>query len=195
MRRLKAIVIACFLVSVVAGCGPSFTEAMKKGEDIPAGKVVIVGKVLLDPPFETVGKKKIDDEPLNMLLGLTFELNDKINQGEGIDPDINETFFFPLPPGKRYIRVGQVMKVVGHNVAGGRPIYEVLRMNKNIKLDIPRKAKIVYIGTIVYHHDGTRMMSVSVRDEYDNAVREAGKMKLPGVKSGDIVKKLAFVVK
>jgi hypothetical protein len=154
MKRSKAIVFAFFLLSVVVvGCGPSYTEAIKKGEDVPAGKVVVVGKVLLEPPFETTGRKKLDDPPLDIMMGLSFELDDRINQDELIDPNINETFFFPLPPGRRYIRLGQAMKVVGHNIADGRPIYEVLRMHKNIKLDIPQKAKVVYIGTIIYHHD------------------------------------------
>lgn len=203
--RWKAVFIPVILFLVVAGgCGPSFTEGLKKGEEIPSGKVIAVGKIVLEPAFETIGKKKVDDDPLEMQIGLTFDLSKQIKDDsmyipdEAISPVIKETFFFPLSSGIRYIRSGQVMKVVGHHINGpsaGSPIYEVLRIYKNIKLDIPGKARIVYIGTIVYHHDGKRGTSVSVRDEYENAVREVAAMKIAGVKSSDMVKRLAVVVK
>jgi hypothetical protein len=204
--RRKAIFISflLLLMVVVAGCGPSFTEALKKGEDIPAGKVLAVGKIVLEPPFETMGKKKADDDPLEIQVGLTFDRSEQIKEGalyspnEAISPAVNETFFFPLPQGTRYIRSGQVLKVIGHHINGpaaGTPIYEVLRLYKDVKLEIPGKAQVVYIGTIVYHHDGKRATSVSVRDEYENAVRELTKMKIAGLKGNGMVKKLAVVAK
>jgi hypothetical protein len=196
--------VLLLLVVIAAGCGPSFTEALKKGESIPEGKILVVGRIAIEPSFETSGQKKADDDPLQIQVGLTFDLSVQVKEGalyspnEAFSPVVNETFFFPLPQGNRYIRSGQVMKVIGYHINGparGTPIYEVLRMYKNIKLEIPGKAQIVYIGTIVYHHDGKRVTSVSVRDEYDSAVRELGKMKISGLKGNGMVKKLAMVVK
>lgn len=203
-KKAGFVSILLFIMVVVAGCGPSFTETLKKGDNIPAGKVLAVGRIVLEPSFETMGKRKVDDNPQEIQVGLTFDLSEQIKEGalyspnEAISPVVNETFFFPLPQGTRYIRTGQVMKVIGHHISGpaaGMPLYEVLRLYKNIKLEIPGKAPVVYIGTIVYHHDGKRATSVSVRDEYENAVRELAKKKIAGIKSNDMVKKLAVVVK
>ncbi len=189
--------------TIFAGCGPSFTEALKQGDEVPDGTVLVVGKIVLEPSFEKMGKKKVDDEPLEIQVGMTADLSEQIKEGamymptEAISPVINETFFFPMPAGVRYIRSGQVMKVVAHHINGpaaGSPIYEVLRVYKNIKLDVPGKAQAVYIGTIVYRHDGKRTTSVSVRDEYTSAARDLAKMKINGVK-GAMTKKLAAVVK
>jgi hypothetical protein len=194
-------VFICFAIAI--GCGPSFTEALKKGEELPVGKVLVVGKVVLEPSFETMGKKKVDEEPLDIQIGLTADLSKQVKEGEiylpdeAIAPVLGEAFFFPLSSGGRYIRSGQIMKVVGHHINGpaaGSPIYEVLRVYRNIRLDIPDKARVVYIGTIVYRHDGKRATSVSVRDDYDSAARELAKMKLSGFKGG-MTKKLAAVVK
>ncbi len=189
--------------TIFAGCGPSFTDALKQGDEVPDGTVLVVGKIVLEPSFEKMGKKKVDDEPLEIQVGMTADLSEQIKEGamymptEAISPVINETFFFPMPAGVRYIRSGQVMKVVAHHINGpaaGSPIYEVLRVYKNIKLDVPGKAQAVYIGTIVYRHDGKRTTSVSVRDEYTSAARDLAKMKINGVK-GAMTKKLAAVVK
>jgi len=191
-------------LAFIAGCGPSFTEALKKGETIPAGKVLMVGKIVLEPSFETTGKKKVDDAPVEILVGLTSDLSKELKEGdlytanEALAPVVNETYFLPLSQGAHYIRSGQAMKVVGHHINGpaaGSPIYEVLRFYKNIKLEIPGKAQVVYVGTIVCHHDGKRVTSVSVRDEYDNAARELAKMKLAGIKGGGMAKKLAVIMK
>ncbi len=203
MRRKATFVSTLLFVIVVAACGPSFTEALKKGDEVPAGTVIIVGKVVLEPSFETMGKKKVDDEPLDIQIGMTPDLSAQVKEGEiympaeAIAPVLNETFFFPVPAGVRFIRSGQVMKVVGHHINGpaaGQPIYEVLRVYRNIRLDVPGKAQAVYIGTIVYRHDGKRTTSVSIRDEYDSAARDLAKMKISGVKGG-MTKKLAAVVK
>lgn len=203
LRRIATFAGIIQMLMVLAGCGPAFTPALNKGDAIPAGTVLAVGKVVLEPAFETIGKRKVDDEPLEATLGLTFDLSREIKDGElysaseALSPAVNETFFFPLSPGTRYIRSAQVMKVVGHHISGpsaGMPTYEVLRMYKNIKLDIPATAQVVYIGTIIYRHDGKRLVSISVRDEYDNAVRDLGKMKISGAK-GAMVKKLALAVK
>lgn len=202
--RRPVFFVSLFFAVLAAGCGPSFTPALEPGFAIPEGKVLVVGKVVLSPPFDAIGKKKIDKEPFEILMGTTFDLSQQIEEGamyrvdEAIAPIIDSVFFFPLPPGVRYIRSGQIFKVIGHNMArpkAGQPIYEVLRVYRNIKVDAPANAKVVYIGTIVYQHDGKRTTSVTVRDEFDHAARELGKMKIPGLKSSDMVKKLAVVVK
>ena len=77
----------------------------------------------------------------------------------------------------------------------GQPFFEVLNLYRNIKLDVPANTMAVYIGTIVYKHDGKRAVSVSVQDEYDQAMRELSRMNVQGLKPGSVVKRLAVVVK
>ncbi len=181
----------------VAGCGPSFTPALNKGETIPQGKVLVIGKFIIDPP-----KTKPGEETLEIKVGMTFDLSQQIKEGslyspdEAIAPLLNEVFYFPLPAGARYIRTAQVMKVIGHQVAGpaaGMPLYDDLKLYRNIKLDIPANARAVYIGTIIYKHAGKRAVSVTVHDEYDQALLDLSRMKIPGIKSSDVVKKIAAV--
>ncbi len=201
MRNNIFLAVLC-CVMFIPGCGPSFTSALEPGNEVPAGKVLVIGKFAVDPPFESSGKKKKDDAPLDIQIGLTFDLSQTIKEGalyspdEAISPILYEVFFYPFPPGIRYIRTGQVLKVIGYHSGGpaaGKPLYEVLRAYKNIKLDVPSHAKAVYIGTIIYRHDGNRIVSVAVRDDYSQAMQEMAKMKVPGLKAGDVVKKLATV--
>ena len=63
----------------------------------------------------------------------------------------------------------------------------------DIKLEIPANAKVVYIGTVIIHHDHYNATSVSVRDEYSEAMQQLAAMKFNNVKRGDVVKSLATV--
>lgn len=200
----KALLVSLLCLFLLTACGPGFVPQLNPGDTVPPDKVLVIGSVVLDPPFEKVGKKKKDNEPLEIKLGMTYDLKQEIKEStlyvpdEAIAPVVGEIFFFPLPAGTRYIRTGQVMKVVGHHVAGpaaGTPVYEVLNLYKNIKLDVPEKARAVYIGTIVYRHDGQKLLSVSVLDDYARAVQALRSMKFPGIKQEDVVKRLAVVVK
>jgi hypothetical protein len=38
-------------------------------------------------------------------------------------------------------------------------------------------------------------VSVSIRDDYEQAMQEFAKMKVPGVKPGDVVKRIAVLMK
>lgn len=202
--KYNAPIVGLAFLFLLSACGPGFTPPLNPGDTVPPDKVLVIGSIVLDPPFDTVGKKKKDKEPLEIRLGLTYDLRQEIREGalysadEAIAPVVSEGFFFPLPAGSRYIRSGQVMKVVGHHVAGpaaGMPLYEVLTMYGNIKLDVPQNARAVYVGTIVYKHDGKKLLSVSVRDDHARAMQDLAGMKLAGVKPGDVVKRLAVVVK
>ncbi len=74
----------------------------------------------------------------------------------------------------------------------------------DVKIVVPAKAKAVYIGTIEYRHDlkntkpnkfGYPPKKVVVKDEYEKAIAELAAMKIPGISSKDVVKKLAVVIR
>jgi hypothetical protein len=193
------------MIGIAAGCGPSFTPALQKGEAVQSGKILVMGKIVIDPIWFT--KRDIEQqggEIPNILIGMTYDLSKEATEGklyypdEGINPFLSEFFYYPLSPGKRYIRSGMAFKVKGHHMAGmvaGQAYYDSLQFYRNIRFEVPPNAKAVYIGTIVYKHDGKHATEILVRDEYSEAVQELEKMRIPGIHAGDLKKRLADVVK
>jgi hypothetical protein len=187
------------LICIAATACGSFSPALNKGEQVPPGKVLVIGKFIIDPPwYLNNDKTKTGEEQLNIMAAMTNDLSKKVKENTIYTADVNidatlyEVFYFPLPPGTKYIRNSQVMNPVGQRHSGA-VMFDVLKFYRNIKLDIPSRAKAVYVGTIVYKHDGKRMISVAVRDDYTEMLHDFAKMKIPGLKPADIVKKIAVV--
>ena len=196
--KFRTIVLSLVCVVFITGCG-SFTPELKKGAKIPPGMVLVIGKFVIDPPwYLNDAKPKPGEGKLSIMAGITNNLSTVVKEDKIYKTDINlhtplyDVFYYPLPHGTKYIRHTQVMKPIGAH-SSGATVFDVLKLYKNIKLNIPKKAKAVYIGTIVYKHDGERIRSVTVRDEYRKALRDLAKMKIPGLRSRDVVKKLAKV--
>lgn len=198
----RSIFLSLVCVVFITGCG-SFSPALKRGEEIPPGMVLVIGKFVIDPPwYMNDTKPKPGEEKLNIMAGITNDLSIVVKENKIYKTDINistplyDVFYYPFPPGTKYIRHAQVMKPIGAHTSGairGATVFKVLKLYRNIKLDVPERAKAVYIGTIVYRHDGKRLRSVAVRDEYRQALRDLAEMKIPGLRNRDVVKKLAVV--
>jgi hypothetical protein len=182
------------LLSLILGCG-SFVEPLVKNGAVPEGKVLLIGKVNVSPHFGKVPEGERDD----IMMSINDDLNRSVNSiDDAIDPDVGKVFYFPLSPGTKYIRVGQVMVPNGgHTLSRGyaRQTYDVLRMLRNIKITIPAKARAVYIGTITYKHNGEKATEVTVRDEQEEAMQALSKMHFRSLGPKDVVKKLAVVLK
>ncbi len=193
---MKKLVMCClvFLLPAFTGCG-SFVEPLLKNESVPAGKVLLIGKVNVSPHFGNVPEGERDD----IMMSMNDDLSRSVNSiDEAIDPDIGKVFYFPVSPGNKFFRVGQVMVPNGgHTLSRGyaRQTYDVLRMLRNIKLTIPPNARAVYIGTITYKHNGEKSTEVTVRDEQEEAMKALAKMHFRGLSPKDVVKKLAVVLK
>lgn len=198
--RSSVLFLACLVF--LAGCG-SFTPPLQMGQEVPAGKVLVIGKFMIDPPWYLRGKKpEPGEKPENMqniMVAMTRDLSKELTEKTFFKADMNlditlyESFYYAIPPGTMYIRKSQVMRPLRWTNAMGATMFDVLIFMRNVKLDIPANAKAVYIGTILYKHDGKRMLSVSVQDEYGQMLRDLPSMKIPGLKSGDVVKKLAVI--
>ncbi len=61
-------------------------------------------------------------------------------------------------------------------------------------LHIPDNVKAVYIGSIVFRHDGKRTTGVQVRDNFKQATKDLAAINIDGISSKDVVKKLARIV-
>jgi hypothetical protein len=191
MKKI-ALCILAVLVFLFPGCG-SFVEPLLKGDAVPEGKVLIIGKVIVSPHYGRV----IKDERDFIMMSMNDDLNRSVNSiDDAIDPDLGKVFYFPVSVGTKYFRVGQIMIPNGSRigVGGSRTTYDVLRMLRNIKVTIPAKARAVYIGTITYKHNGEKATEVTVRDEQEEAMQALAKMHFRSLAPKDVVKKLAVVL-
>lgn len=180
------------LVLLFPGCG-SFVQPLLKGEAVPEGKVLMIGKVNVSPHFGKATKEEWD----YIMMSMNDDLGRSVNSiDEAIDPAIGKVFFFPVSPGAKFFRVAQIMIPSGSRagVGGPRTTYDVLRMLRNIKVTIPAKARAVYIGTITYKHNGEKATEVTVRDEQEEAMEALAKMGFRSVAPKDVVKKPAVVL-
>ena len=213
MTKLLMTKLVCLLV--VAGCAP-FNGSLKEGEALPDGKVLLVGAIALDPPVEQGRLVSIDVRGASrgvIRFALTNDLSKKVDPGTTIPISPDEVLLMklkglsciPLQPGTRYIRMGMldkssryyILAPPGPNgISTGFKGVDVtsLHLVRDLKIDIPDNVKVVYIGTIIFRHDGKRATGVQVRDDFKQAAKELAAMNISGVSSGDVVKKLAQVV-
>jgi hypothetical protein len=214
----RVVHVASFLAAVVtalaiAGCAP-FLGSLKEGEAVPDGKVVLVGAVALDPPLEQGTLVSYDVRGASrgiIRFGVTNELKGKVDLQAFPPISSDEVFlmnmkglsFIPLQAGTRYLRLGIMdhsshysVPVVINGTPGFRGVdVKSLYLVKDIKVDVPRDAKAVYIGTLVFKHDGKQATSVQVRDEFKQAAADLAAKHIPGLTAKDMVRKLAQVVK
>lgn len=214
MKRLFLVMtLLCSLVS--SGCAP-FRSSLKEGESLPSGKVLLIGAVALDPPVEQgdfVHHDVMGASKGVMRVALTRDLSQKVDVNslaslsieEALLMKMKESSFIPLQPGVRYIRLGIVdlssrasrltMPAGPSGSAGFKGIdVSSLYLVRDLKLDLPEGVKAVYVGTIIFKHDGTKATGVKVRDDFKQALKELAAMKIDGLSSKDVVKKLAHVV-
>ncbi len=213
MTKFLISMLGCLFV--VAGCAP-FCGSLKEGEALPEGKVLLIGAVVLDPPVEQGRFVNIDVWGASrgvIRFALTNDLSKKVDprSPNPISPDevllmkLKGLSCIPMQPGTRYLREGMldkssrcsILAPPGPNgVSTGFKGIDVssLRLVGDLKIDIPDNVKAVYIGTIVFRHDGKRTTGLRVRDDFKQATKELAANKIPGISSKDVVKKLARVV-
>lgn len=223
MQRTN-LIFALMYLAMAAACSAPFHPALEKGEAVPPGTVLVIGKITVEPMVEQgniavqaargthVGIIKMnfgDDaaQPIDRDAMVPF------SSTEQMDWSFTKTSFIPLLPGTRYARLGTLMldsRRYTYGVSqGGSPApggvdITYLMLYGDVKIAVPNNAKAVYIGTLVYQHDlknskpnrfGYPSKRVVVRDEYDRAMADLAAMKIPGITQKDVVKQLAVVVR
>ena len=214
VARLLVAVLGCLLF--VSGCAP-IHASLKEGEPLPEGKVLLVGAIVLDPPVDQGELINYDVRGMSrgvIRFAMTKDLSKKVDMQAmlPISPEeillmnLKGVSFVPLQSGTLYIRMG-IMDVssrastltmpTGPGGSAGFKGIDVssLYLVRDLKIEIPAKAKAVYIGTIVFKHDGAKATGVQVRDDFKQAVTELTAKNIPGIKPKDVVKKLAQVVR
>lgn len=213
LMKMNRFIVAMLAVFVFSGCAP-FQHSLKDGEALPDGKVLLVGAVALDPPLEQGEMVHYDVRGASrgvIRFGVTKDLSQKVDMkamnplssDEVLIMNLKGISCIPLNPGTRYLRLG-IMDESSHAsipvVINGRPGFrgidvQSLYLIKDIKLDLPSNAKAVYIGTLVFQHDGKQATGVRVRDDFKQATKDLAAKQIPGLTSKEMVRKLAQVVK
>lgn len=223
MRKVF-IVVATFVFLTACALLVSFSDSMKTGDSVPSGKVLLIGRMTVDPMIKQgnvvltaprgthKGVIKMNfsdnaDKPLDRDALVPF------GPGEMMDFSFTKTSFIPLKPGVRFARMGTLVldseTGFAPQLGSATPRATGVEVNYlmcygDVKIDVPADAKAVYIGTIVYQHDfkntkknryGYPSKRVLVRDEYDAAMAELAGMKIPGITPKDVVKRLAVVIR
>lgn len=221
-RTIRIFALMC--LAAAAACSGTFHAALEKGEAVPPGTVLVIGRITVDPMVEQgniavqaargthtgIIKMNFGDDaaqPIDRDAMVPF------SSTEQMDWSFTKTSFIPLQPGTRYARIGTLMldsQRYTYGVSrGGSPgpggvDITYLMLYGDVKIVVPSKAKAVYIGTIVYQHDlkntkpnrfGYPSKRVLVRDEYDKAMADLAAMKIPGLAQKDVVKRLAEVIR
>lgn len=220
-RRTRFFVFICL---ALAACGATFHAALEKGEAVPPGTVLVIGRITVDPMVEqgdivVEAANGTHSGIIKMNFGNNAETpvdrNEIIpfNSTEQMDWSFTSNSFIPLPRGTRYARLGTLMldsrRYTSGVSRGGSPApggadITYLMLYGDVKIVVPQKAKAVYIGTIVYQHDlkntkpnrfGYPSKRVFVRDDYERAMAELDAMMIPGITRRDVEKHLAVVVR
>lgn len=222
----KAAIAGAGLVFLTAACVflVSFSESLDRGESVPGGKVLLIGKMTVDPMIKQgnvvlsaprgthKGVIKMNfsdnaDKPLDKDALVPF------GPGEMMDFSFTKTSFIPVKPGIRYARMGTLVleSETGYAARGESATpratgvdVDYLMCYGDVKVDVPQNVKAVYIGTVVYQHDlknakrnryGYPTRRVVVHDDYDQAMRELAAMNIPGIAPKDVARKLAVVIR
>lgn len=216
MTKTRFFMAALCCLLFVSGCAP-FRHSLQEGDSLPDGEVLLVGAVALDPPIEQGNMVHHDAMGASkgvMRVHLAKDLSQKVDVNSLMSLSIDDVLlmklkglsFISLKPGIRYVRLGivdissQGAIPVAPAGPGGAPGFrgidvQSLYLVRDLKLDIPEKAKAVYIGTIVFKHDGQYATGVRVRDDFKQVAKEIAAKKITGITSQNLVKKLAQVVK
>ncbi len=179
--RLAGLGLAAVLLSA---CVPtSRIQPVEKLADLPAGEVIVVGRIELDPPLKP-GEQKLSPSYAEyerlalVILGEDLREIDRPALGD-MRERINATFgthFFVNHPArpfyilKSWVVMRAEIRVVSPNARtddGVAPLQGIFRV------DVKPGDRAVYIGTIRYHRDeffGTTR--VLVRDDYASANAE-----------------------
>ena len=173
-RRTRAGLLLAIALAFAAGCVPqSNIQPVNALSDVRDGEVLIVGKVVLDPPLrpdEQVLGESYEEYRNAVMLIVDDELRDasSLRYGdlsERIETPFDSTFFVGRTANPFWILQGWVVmhaevEAVGPGgsvESGNAPLFGVLRVN------VQPGDKAIYIGTLRYQRDdffGTERLEV-----------------------------------
>ena len=214
MAKVGAVLLLTGCAGLTAVFSAPKYHALADPQAVPPGQILVIGKFVLDPPVEQGTLAYYD--PWDMKGKIVFATTNDLSRQVDLDamvyiaPDEvvitnrNATSFIPMPPGSRFLRFGQftisatcsVMAMGATPGQGGcraMETHEILLL-EDIRITVPAGATAVYVGTIVFEHDGERGTRTYVRDEFRSMLAELDGFGIPGIDSRNVSKQLAEIV-
>jgi hypothetical protein len=166
------------LLLFLAGCIPQMRPTVNSIEELGDGQAVVVGKLIMDPPF-TEKEKDMSSSSGSFVVGAgriiknlwvvvganKRDPRDQPEPGEmggSIETPWNTLFFSRFNAEKNVLQTVIVAMTLSQNA------YYPL----NLKLDVQREDEVVYIGTILLKRDDyNNPTAMSVRDDSDSAAK------------------------
>ena len=217
MFRMIKVVAVMAVFSVVTGCSVTTFNRYDPQVAFHDDRVLVISKITLVPPLEqkvnpplAIGVERSLKNEFMMFLSPTADV--PLNPRKMIPMEtagasqmnisMKEFSFTPMPPGTHYIRYGGLDydKVqIGTVYRGGAPVPQIairsVRILPDVEIQVPEGAKAVYVGTFVVEHDGKYSRKVTVKDEFDKALKALIAKKIPGITDRNVTKKLGRVVR
>lgn len=184
LSKLRCLFAGFALVSM-AGC-VAFTlpEAEVSAlADVPPERVLVVGKITLNPPLRESEKElNIPNDLFDMeemmsnraIMGFSANANIALEKaGFLINPVVGETFFFSVPRNRVNMVGGYI--TVSYSISAVDAYNSVLNHGKvlipSFQLKLQASDKIVYIGTLhLQRGPFNEVTNAGIIDEYDNAI-------------------------
>jgi hypothetical protein len=188
---------SAFLCAGGLGCAvlsAPVRSPLRNGQQVPAGVPVVLTRVVLDPPVEqgvVSGVSVKGDLHQVIKFALTRDLSEPVDldstvyvsPDEIMDLRLQGWSAVPMPAGTRYVRLGQLyVELYAKATSASGEMRAVkkreLLLPGDVKLEVAPDVQAVYVGTLVYRHDGERATAVEIRDERAEAVAEASRLEI-----------------
>lgn len=173
-------------ILLIAGCAVPTLHKEAAGVDGASDTVVVVGRIELVPPLKP-GEQDLKMgtiDPLDMksaytgraILWLASTPKHEERTGDAINPPLEQTYFFRIPRGTRYVVHGSVMMYHRVNVVSRRSLSQStaeIVIPGPIEFDIKPSDKAMYVGTLRLHRDEfNEVTRAEFIDEYPLALAE-----------------------
>ncbi|WP_019139983.1 hypothetical protein [Noviherbaspirillum massiliense] len=170
---------------LLGGCGTLHKSATSLSE-VDSGSVMVVGKIEMLPKIQAKDQdlKMGTVDPFNVkeayrnraMLFLSDQLTEAETTREAFNPQLEETYFFPIPKDKRYIVYGSVYtyyKLRTVNRYRSEVNTNEILLPVPIEFDIRPGDKAIYVGTWRFHRDEfNEVTKAELVDQYPAALAE-----------------------
>lgn len=212
-------VLAFLIIFTLTGCGVTYLPRYEQIKAIAPGQVLVVSRVEVRPGVKQqkdiekifAGRNAIKRGEVHFLTSPNADKPAKkgamipfdVKGGFEFNVSFKDFSFTVMPAVTSYIRRGDIT-VGKQNAAysssggvtqGAHMSFRDVYLWGDVKFTIPAGAKAVYIGTLVYDHNGRYSTRVRIKDDYKNAKRALEKQKIPGIRGKDLKKRLARVIR
>ncbi|PKL91768.1 MAG: hypothetical protein CVV21_07005 [Candidatus Goldiibacteriota bacterium HGW-Goldbacteria-1] len=197
-KKGNLIFLALLMLVFTTSCGlNNVKKTIYSASELPSDKVLVVGRVLFDPPMTEESQSLEGQEIYRYLMMFVCdekltplkeenEIFSRLAKHYRIEGYLDDTFYAVSEPEAFYIEAGVMYKNIYTSSCGYKCTqinYEYLSFPGSFHINIKPGDRAVYIGTIIYQRDNFyNVKRIIIRDDYDKEMpkfrRYFGNMKL-----------------